>query len=150
LPCPAAPIPFGSAARLRPGRDVTLIAHSHAVRIALEAAELLAGPGISCEVLDLRSVAPLDAELICESVSRTHRLVTVEEGQVVCGVGAEVAFRVQERLGPIPAARVGARPVPVSSNPRLEAHALPDAGRVVEAVRKLLSVSSNSLAEPGA
>ena len=89
-------------------------------------------------MIDLRSLAPLDAELVSASVARTGALVTLEEGQLVCGVGAEVAARVAERLGPIRAARVGALPAPVSSNPVLEAAVLPDAPRVAAAIRALL------------
>ena len=72
------------------------------------------------------------------SVGRTGRLLTLEEGQVTNGVGAEVAARVQERLGPTPTARVGALPAPVSSNPVLEAACIPDAKKVVAAARSLL------------
>ena len=138
----APPLPFGKAALRRAGADVTVVAHSYMVRVALEAAELLAGEGVSCEVLDLRSLAPLDEGALCESVAKTRHLVTLEEGQVACGVGAEVAFRVQERLGPLRAVRVGARPVPVSSNAVLEAHALPDAARVAAGVRRVLRSSA--------
>ena len=66
------------------------------VRVAMEAAERLAGAGISSEVIDLRSLSPLDIETIVGSVARTGALVTIEEGQLTCGVGAEIAFRVRE------------------------------------------------------
>jgi pyruvate/2-oxoglutarate/acetoin dehydrogenase E1 component len=132
-------IPFGQAIVRRPGTDVTITSHSFMVRVALEAAERLEAEGISCEVIDLRSLAPLDMPRIVESVTRTGALVTLEEGQVTCGVGAEVAARVFETIGPRPWARIGALPAPVSSNPVLEAACLPDATRVTEVVRRLLS-----------
>src|SRR5262249_53889005 len=103
------------------------------------AAEQLAENGISCEVIDLRSLAPLDLDAICESVSRTGALLTIEEGQLSCGVGSEIAFRVQEKLGTVRVARVGALPVPISSNPVLEAASIPDERRIEAAIRELLS-----------
>ena len=101
-------------------------------------------------VIDLRSLAPLDVDAVCRSVRRTGRLLTLEEGQVVCGVGAEVAFRVQERLGAIRVDRIGALPAPVSSNPVLEAACVPDAERVVAAARKLVGDESCASAEASA
>jgi pyruvate/2-oxoglutarate/acetoin dehydrogenase E1 component len=126
-------VPFGQAA------DVTITAHSFMVRVALEAAETLESEGISCEVIDLRSLAPLDMLTITQSVARTGALVTLEEGQLTSGVGAEVAVRMFEMIGPQRWARVGTLPAPVSSNPVLEAACVPDARRVTEAVRKLLA-----------
>ena len=101
-------------------------------------AERLARSGISCEVVDLRSLAPLDVATVAASAARTGALVTLEEGQLTCGVGAEVAFRVQDEVGAVRVARVGALPAPVSSNPVLEAAAVPDAERVIRAVRRML------------
>ena len=131
-------VEIGKAALRRCGSDVTIVSHSYMTRIALEAAEQLAQEGISCEVLDLRSLAPLDVEAIAESVARTGRLLTLEEGQPTCGVGAEVSLQVLERIGPKPMARVGALPGPVSSNPVLEAASVPDAKRVARTVHTLL------------
>jgi len=108
------------------------------VRVAEAAAAALAGEGIAAEVVDLRSLAPLDIETVAASVARTGALLTLEEGQVTCGVGAEVAFRVREACGPIRCARVGAAPAPVSSNPVLEAAVVPDAARVCAVARRLL------------
>jgi pyruvate/2-oxoglutarate/acetoin dehydrogenase E1 component len=132
-------IPFGEAVVRRRGDDATIVTHSYMTRVALEAAERLAGEGIECEIVDLRSLAPLDVETICASAARTGTLVTLEEGQLTCGVGAEVAFRVRERVGSLRVARVGALPAPVSSNPVLEAACLPDAKRVAQCVRQTLS-----------
>ena len=134
-------IAIGKAAIRRRGTDLTIVTHSYMCRVAESAAEQLAAIGISCEIVDLRTLAPLDLPLLCESVTRTHALLTLEEGQVTCGVGAEIAFRVQQAIGPLRAgrvARVGALPVPVSSNPVLEAATVPNAQRVVLAARSML------------
>jgi pyruvate/2-oxoglutarate/acetoin dehydrogenase E1 component len=144
---PLAPVstPIGKALVRRLGRDVTIATHGFMVRVALEAGERLAREGVDCEVVDLRSLAPLDIETVAGSVGRTGALVTLEEGQITCGVGAEVAFRVQDALGPVRVARVGALAAPVSSNPVLEAACIPDAARTVAAVQRVLD-----LAPPGA
>lgn len=131
-------VQFGQAVVRRPGADLTLASHGYMVRVALEAAERLASEGISAEVIDLRSLAPLDVDTVAASAARTGALVTLEEGQLACGVGAEVAFRVREAAGPVKVARVGALPAPVSSNPVLESACLPDAERVAAAARRLL------------
>ena len=132
-------IPFGSAKICRPGSDLTITTHSFMVRTALEAAKLLEKDGVSAEVIDLRSLAPLDMKTIVESVGRTGRLLTLEEGQITTGVGAEVVTRVIEHLGPVQFTRVGALPAPISSNRILEAACLPDANRVAAAARLLQS-----------
>jgi acetoin:2,6-dichlorophenolindophenol oxidoreductase subunit beta len=131
-------VPFGMAIVSRPGRHATVIAHSYMVSVALAASGVLAATGIDCEVIDLRSLAPLDLATVCTSVSKTGALLTLEEGQVACGIGAEIACQVQARLGPVRVSRLGAVPAPVSSNPVLETASLPDAARVAEAVRRLL------------
>jgi pyruvate dehydrogenase E1 component beta subunit len=130
-------LPFGSARRLTLGDDLTLVTHGYMTRPACNAAERLQKDGLSCEVIDLRSLAPLDVRCIAGSVARTGRLLTLEEGQPTCGVGVEVAARVQEILGPVQVRRLGALPAPVSSNRLLEAACLPDAARVVEAALEL-------------
>ncbi|MFI4976872.1 MAG: alpha-ketoacid dehydrogenase subunit beta [Caulobacterales bacterium] len=133
-------VPIGKAALRRVGQDVTIAAHSYMTRVALTAAERLAANGVDCEVIDLRSLAPLDIDAVAASAGRTGALVTLEEGQLTCGVGAEVAFQVRDLAGPIKIARVGALPAPVSSNPALEAACVPDADRLIAAVRRLLNV----------
>jgi len=139
VPLDQVAIPFGSARICRPGTDLTITAHSFMVRIALEAASLLAKEGLSAEVINLRSLAPLDINTIASSVKRTGRLLTLEEGQITTGVGAEVITRVMEKLGPVDFTRVGPLPAPVSSNPILEAACLPDAEHVAVAGRLLLN-----------
>jgi pyruvate/2-oxoglutarate/acetoin dehydrogenase E1 component len=131
-------VPFGSAKVAREGGDVTLVSHSYMVGQCLAAATLLQGEGISCEVIDLRSLAPLDLPTVCASVRKTGALLTVEEGQLTCGVGAEVAFRVRDQVDVRAVARVGAAPSPVSSSPLLEAASLPDRHRIAAAVVALL------------
>ena len=133
-------VSIGVAEICRHGQHVTIAAHSFMVRVALEAAERLAAIDISSEVIDLRSLSPLDIETILSSVARTGALVTIEEGQLTCGVGAEIAFRVRERLDRVRIARVGAKAAPVSSNPILESACLPDADRLIEVVNCLLKL----------
>jgi pyruvate/2-oxoglutarate/acetoin dehydrogenase E1 component len=126
-------VPIGKAAVRRTGTDLTITSHSFMVRTALEAAKILEAEGLDAEVIDLRSLAPLDMKTINESVRKTGALLTLEEGQVTAGVGAEVVSRVMETIGAVPFSRVGALPAPVSSNPVLEAACLPSTGRVVQA-----------------
>lgn len=132
-------VPFGQAIVRREGVDVTLSTHGYMVRVAIEAADRLAERGISCEVIDLRSLAPLDTDTVVESVNKTGRLVTLEEGQITCGVGVEVAARVFDKTGSKPWARIGALPAPVSSNKVFEAACVPDPARVTETIQKLLA-----------
>ena len=131
--------PFGQAVVRRAGNDVTVAAHSFMTRIAIDAADRLAKLGVSCEVIDLRSLAPLDIATIAESAARTRALVTLEEGQMTCGVGAEIAFQIRERVESIRIARIGALPAPVSSNPVLEAACLPNADRLIGVIRQLIN-----------
>jgi pyruvate dehydrogenase E1 component beta subunit len=145
VPVDAHDVPFGRAAIRRAGSNVTIATHSYMTRVALDAAGALAAQDIDCEVIDLRSLSPLDIDTLCASVARTGALLTLEEGQPTCGVGVEVAARVHETLGRsargqrLKSARLGALPAPVSSNPVLEAACLPDAVRVVHAVTTLLA-----------
>jgi pyruvate dehydrogenase E1 component beta subunit len=138
VPLRAEPMGLGEAAVRRVGTDVTMVTHSYMTRVAAEAAERLEGEGVSCEVIDLRSLAPLDLATVSASAAKTGAMVTLEEGQLSCGVGAEVAFAVRERVADLKVARVGALPAPVSSNPVLEAACLPDPDRLMVAIRRLL------------
>jgi pyruvate dehydrogenase E1 component beta subunit len=135
-------VPFGSARRVREGRDVTLVAYSYTVPMAEAAADRLAKDGIDAEVLDLRSLRPLDRGALVESVRRTHRVVCVEESWRSFGVGAEVSATLQELAFDeldAPVARVAAREVPMPYSKPLEAACLPAIDDVVEAVRGQLS-----------
>jgi pyruvate/2-oxoglutarate/acetoin dehydrogenase E1 component len=138
VPLSESVVPIGKANICLEGTDLTITTHSYMTRVAIEAAAVLEADGISAEVIDLRSLAPLDMDTIGASVQKTGALLTLEEGQVTAGVGIEVIGRVHELLGLIPARRVGALPAPVSSNRVLEQACLPDASRVVAAARKLL------------
>ncbi|HVO25497.1 MAG TPA: alpha-ketoacid dehydrogenase subunit beta, partial [Candidatus Margulisiibacteriota bacterium] len=130
---------IGRAVVRRPGRDVTLVAYSYYVGVALEAAQQLAGDGIEAEVLDLRSLVPMDSDAILASVRKTGRLVCVEEGTRTGGVGAEIAARVAEdayEYLDAPIRRVAAADVPIPFSPALEPLALPQSGDIVGAVRR--------------
>lgn len=132
---------IGRAVVRRPGRDVTLVAYSYYVGVALEAAQQLAGDGIEAEVLDLRSLVPMDTDAILASVRKTGRLVCVEEGTRTGGVGAEIAARVAEdayEYLDAPIRRVAAADVPIPFSPALEPLALPQSGDIVGAVRRML------------
>jgi pyruvate/2-oxoglutarate/acetoin dehydrogenase E1 component len=131
-------VPIGKALVRRRGTDVTIVTHSYMTRVAEEAADQLAAEGIASEIVDLRTLAPLDMETVRASLARTGVLVTVEEGQMTCGVGAEVAFRAREGSAALRVARVGPLEAPVSSNSVLEAACLPDAERIAQSVRRTL------------
>ena len=131
--------PMHAAAVRRPGRDVTLIAWQRMVSVAMKAAETLAGQGIEAEVIDLRSLRPIDLPLLLDSLRRTHRAVVVEEDCGFGGAGAEIAAALSEAgffelEGPV--LRVAAADVPTPYNAALEAESIPDADQVVAAVRR--------------
>jgi len=135
-------VPIGKAKVRRAGTDVTLSAHSRMVGLALEAAEILAAEGVSVEVVDLRTLRPLDHETVVESVKKTSRLVTVEEGWGPCGIGAEVCQRVIEHAFDwldAPPARVHGEDVPMPYAANLEALCLPSTDKIVAAVRGVLA-----------
>jgi pyruvate dehydrogenase E1 component beta subunit len=131
-------VPIGKARIARSGADVTLVAHSIAVGHALEAAATLAEEGIDAEVVDLRTIRPLDVETIIKSVRKTNRIVTVEEGWPVCGIGAEIAAMVSEHAFDdldAPVTRVTAKDVPLPYAANLEKLALPQPADVVAAAK---------------
>ncbi|MDB9891551.1 pyruvate dehydrogenase complex E1 component subunit beta [Alphaproteobacteria bacterium] len=131
-------VPIGKANILRSGSDVTIVAFSIMVGRALEAADRLAEQGISAEVIDLRSIRPLDSATIVESVKKTSRLVTCEEGYPFAGIGAEIAMQVMEQAFDwldAPIARVTGKDVPMPYAANLEALALPQIDDIVAAAR---------------
>jgi len=133
-------VPIGQALVRRPGRDVTLTAHSRMVGLALEAAEVLSKQGIEAEVVDLRTLRPLDHATILESVKRTNRIVSVEEGWAPMGVGAEIIARVVAEAFDwldAPPLRVAQADTPLPYAANLEALALPSVERIVEAALKV-------------
>jgi acetoin:2,6-dichlorophenolindophenol oxidoreductase subunit beta len=139
------PIPIGQARIVRPGRDVTVVALSRLVHEAVAAAERLAGEGIEAEVIDPRTLVPLDTAAVLESVSRTGRLVIAHEAVRHGGFGAELAATVAEAaFGSLraPVQRVGARFTPVPFSGALEDDYLPGADAVCAAVRAALTVPS--------
>ncbi len=133
-------VPIGKAKIERSGTDVTITAYSIAVGYALEAAELLAGEGISAEVINLRSIRPLDSATIVESVKKTNRLVNVEECWPVCGIGAEISARIMEDAFDYldaPVFRVSGVDVPMPYAANLEALALPKPKDIVAAAKSV-------------
>jgi pyruvate dehydrogenase E1 component beta subunit len=134
-------VPIGRARVARPGKDVTITAFSIMVRHALAAAEELAKEGIEAEVIDLRSLRPLDTETIVQSVQKTNRLVTVEEGWAFAGIGAEIAAQMMEQAFDhldAPVGRVAGIDVPLPYAANLEKLALPQPDDVVRAVKSVL------------
>ena len=133
-------IPFGLADVKRRGQDITIVATSSMVHVALEAASLLEADGISAEVIDPRTTAPLDTATIVESVRRTSRAVVVDEGPRRYGVGAEIAAVIaEEAFGYLdaPVRRLGALDVPVPFSPVLEDLTVPTPAQVHETAREL-------------
>jgi pyruvate dehydrogenase E1 component beta subunit len=131
-------VPIGRARVAREGSDVTLVAWSMGMTYALKAADALAQDGINAEVIDLRTLRPMDIGTIVESVKKTARLVTVEEGWRQSGVGAEIAARVMEEAFDwldAPVARVAGKDVPMPYAANLEKLALPSVDEVVEAAK---------------
>jgi pyruvate dehydrogenase E1 component beta subunit len=135
-------VELGKATIARPGTDVTIAAYSRMTHVALEAAAALEKEHISAEVIDLRSLRPLDEGTLVASVQRTHRMVVVHEGWPYGGVGAEIADRVQ-RLAfdalDAPILRVATLDVPMPYSAKLEAACIPNAERVVATVKRLMA-----------
>jgi pyruvate dehydrogenase E1 component beta subunit len=131
-------LPIGKAHVLKEGEDVTLVSHSHGLTYCLDAAAKLAEEGINAEIIDLRTLRPLDIDTIVASVKKTNRLVTVEETWPVCGIGSEIAAAVQAIAFDwldAPILRVTQKDVPMPYAANLEKLALPTADDVVEAVK---------------
>ncbi|HYY27766.1 MAG TPA: alpha-ketoacid dehydrogenase subunit beta [Chthoniobacterales bacterium] len=134
-------VPIGLADVKRTGSDVTLIAHGRAVITSLRAADILASEhNINAEVVDLRSIRPLDEATILESVRKTNRAVVVDENKPFCGVGAQIAATLQEKAFDdldAPIGRVSAQDAPAIYSPPLEKRQLPDPKRVVAKVLQI-------------
>jgi 2-oxoisovalerate dehydrogenase E1 component beta subunit len=134
-------VPLGRAAIVRPGRDATVVAYGSTVHHALQVAEELSREGIALEVVDLRTLVPLDEETVLDSVRRTNRVVVASEANRTCGFAAEVAARITERAFKwldAPVVRVTAADVPTPFAPTLEQEVLPSAQRLKAAVLELL------------
>lgn len=134
-------IPIGKAKVIREGKDLTLISHSRMVHICQEAAQELAKAGVEIELIDLRTIKPLDISLILKSVQKTHRCVIVEEGHFFAGMGSEIGFEVQQFCFDYldaPIARVCGLETPMPYSKPLEEEVLPNKKRVIETIRKTL------------
>lgn len=135
-------VPIGQAAIRRRGTDITIVSYSRMAHVALEAAEDLAALGVSAEVIDLRTIAPLDLTAVLESVAKTNRLLIAHEATRDFGVGAEIAARIADEgvwYLDAPIGRVGAAPVPAPYAPILEQAWLPNKERVVEAAMRVVT-----------
>ena len=131
-------VPIGKARVVQAGSDVTIVSYSICVGMAMQAAEVLAKDGISAEVIDLRSLRPLDTETVVASVKKTNRIVTVEEGWPICGIASEISTQVIEHAFDhldAPPARVTGKDVPMPYAANLEKLALPSVEEIVAAVK---------------
>lgn len=140
-------IPLGQAAVKRRGTDVTLLTYSRMTYECLTAAETLQERGVSVEVVDLRTLSPLDFDTIADSVHKTRRAVVVHEACLTGGFGAEVAARINEELFDClaaPVVRVGARDVPVPFSPVMESHVLPQQADILAAIDRVLKRPARS------
>ena len=133
-------VPIGKAKVVREGRDLTIVTYGAMVWVALEAADRLAGEGVSVEVVDLRTLLPLDRETVCESAKKTSKVLLLHEDTRTAGIAGELAVSITETVfeyldGPI--VRVTAPDTPVPYSPPLEEAFLPDADKVIEKARWL-------------
>ena len=134
-------IPLGKSIIQRPGKDVTIVTYSKMLEISYKAADQLAKSGIEAEIVDLRSLRPLDMQPVIESFKKTNRAVIVEEGWKSYGVGSEVATRIYENAldyVDAPVKRVAQKEVPLPYNQQLEQMALPQVDDVIQAVKEVL------------
>jgi pyruvate dehydrogenase E1 component beta subunit len=135
-------VPIGKSTVQRPGKDVTLVTYSKMLEVSLKAAEQLAKDGIDVEIVDLRTLRPLDMEPVIESFKKTNRAVVVEEGWPSYGVGSEVVARMYEQAfdyADAPIKRVAQKEVPLPYNRTLEQKALPQIDDVIRAVKEVLN-----------
>jgi pyruvate dehydrogenase E1 component beta subunit len=136
-------VPIGRADVKRPGGDVTIICHAKTVSVALKAAEQLATEGVNAEVVDLRTIRPLDTEVILASVTKTNRCVVAEDGWPFAGVGAQVVDLIQREAFDAldaPVLRVTGADVPMPYNKVLEKASKVDAAKIVDAAKKVLYI----------
>jgi pyruvate/2-oxoglutarate/acetoin dehydrogenase E1 component len=134
-------LPLGKAEVKRPGTDVTIVANSRMVQFSLAAADRLAADGIECEVVDPRTLAPLDEETILNSVAKTNKLVVVNEASPICGFASEVAAIVAEKgfdLLDAPIQRVTSMHTPIPFAPKLEQHVTVSEEKIMAAVKKIV------------
>ena len=135
-------VPFGKARTRREGTDLSIITYGNTVHFSLEAAAVLANEGIEVEVIDLRSLNPLDYDAIVTTVKKTHRVLVVHEDKVFGGFGGELVGVINERAFEYldaPVRRVGSTFTPVGFNRILERATLPDMNRILSAARDLIN-----------
>lgn len=136
-------IPIGKAELKREGGDCSIITHGKMILVALQAADKLKEEGINVDVVDLRTVRPIDVEAIASSVSKTNRAVVLEEGWEICGMGAQVVDFIQRECFDdldAPVVRVHQADVPMPYNKALERAAKPDAAKTIAAVKKVMYI----------
>jgi pyruvate dehydrogenase E1 component beta subunit len=134
-------VPLGVADVKRPGTDVTVIAIGAMVRLAMRAAEAMAMEGVSVEVIDPRTLRPLDAPALLSSARKTGRVVVIDEGRLSCGMASEISAMIAEEAFDAlkaPIRRVASADVPIPFSPALESEVLPTEGRLIEAIRSTL------------
>jgi pyruvate dehydrogenase E1 component beta subunit len=134
-------LPIGKSRVIREGSHVTLVAHSISVGLIMEAAEALAKQGIEAELIDLRTLRPLDTDTVVQSVKKTNRIVTVEQGWPICSIGSEIAASVVDQAFDYldaPPARVAGKNVPMPYAANLERMALPTVDDIVAAAKSVL------------
>ncbi|HPZ60283.1 MAG TPA: transketolase C-terminal domain-containing protein, partial [Bacillota bacterium] len=135
------PIPFGKANVVREGKDITIVATSSLVMKSQEAAEKLEKEGISVEVIDLRTIVPLDIDTVVESVKKTGKLIVADEAHERCGVGAEIGFQIMEKAFyylDAPVGRVNTPNVPLPFSPALEFPIIPSVDRIYKKVVEMV------------
>ncbi len=136
-------VPIGVANVIRPGSSVTVVTYGRMVQESVKAADELAGEGVDCEIIDLRTVQPLDIDAVTTSARKTGNIVVVHEAVRFGGLGAEIASQVQEQAFDYldsPVGRVGAPFTPVPFSPSLEAEYVPNADRIAEGIRETLGM----------
>ncbi len=134
-------VPIGQAKIVQEGKHITLISHARMLKICKEVADLLKKEGILVELIDLRTIKPLDIATIAESIRKTHRAVLVEEGHIFTGISAEIGFQIQEHCFDdldAPLARVCSRETPLPYSKVLEKETLPNQERIMRAIRETL------------
>jgi len=144
LPVDAGPVDIDSARVLRPGRDLTIISYSASLFKALEAAEVLSNEGIEAEVIDLRTLRPLDEKTFLASVAKTHRALIVDEGWRSGSISAEISARIMEKAFfelDAPVQRICSVEVPMPYARHLEDAALPQVGKILEVARKMVETN---------
>ncbi|KAJ1673926.1 pyruvate dehydrogenase E1, beta subunit [Spiromyces aspiralis] len=137
-------LPIGKAKIMREGKDITIVAHSRPVQLSLEAADRLAKEGIDAEVINLRSIRPLDIDAIIQSVKKTNHLITVEQGFPVCGLGSEISAQIMESEAfdylDAPVCRVSGADIPMPYARNLEELSLPTTDVIYTQAKRVLNV----------